>query len=155
VQVPSRCNPNGLDKIHGPKVKNGGTTLRQILDVQLFWLFLLILDEFRHGTSCLVVIISLHFQGVQEHPNSMSYATWALILMWTTPGWVRLWILNLFWQFWSNLILVRPGTGAIGNLISSYLRAYVECPNPIWYVSCTSIWSQGGPRLRVWLEVKL
>jgi hypothetical protein len=34
VQVPTGCNPNGLDMIHGPKVKNG--TPRQILDIQLF-----------------------------------------------------------------------------------------------------------------------
>jgi hypothetical protein len=36
VQAPPICNPNGLDTIHGPKAKNGGTTPRQILDVQLF-----------------------------------------------------------------------------------------------------------------------
>jgi hypothetical protein len=31
VQVPSGRNPNGLDTIHGPKAKNSGAAIRQIL----------------------------------------------------------------------------------------------------------------------------
>jgi hypothetical protein len=155
VQVTPGCNPNGLDTIHDPKAKNGGVAQRQILDVQLLQWFLLILDEFGYGTSSINFFISLPFQGVQECPISMSYATWASVLMWIVSGWVRLWILNLFQKFWSNLILFGPGTGAIENFISSSFRAYVERPNLILYPSCTSIWSQGGPELWVGLEVKL
>jgi hypothetical protein len=36
VHVTTGHNPNGLDTIHGPKLKNGGATPRQILDLQLF-----------------------------------------------------------------------------------------------------------------------
>jgi hypothetical protein len=133
------CNPNGLDTIHGPKAKYGGVAPRQILDVQLFRRFLLILDEFGHETSSIGKVISLHFHGVQELPNWMLYATWESVLMWATPIRVGLWILKLFHQFWSNLILLGPGTGAIGNFTSSSFCAYVERPNLILYVSCTSI----------------
>jgi hypothetical protein len=77
VQVTPGHNPNGLDTIHDPKAKNGGVAPRQILDIKLFRLFLLILDDFRHGTSSIGNPISLPFQGVQERPNWMSYATWA------------------------------------------------------------------------------
>jgi hypothetical protein len=52
-------------------------------------------------------------------------------------------------------ILFGPRTSSIGKFILSSFRAYVERPNPIWYASCTSIWSRGGPGLRVGLEVKL
>jgi hypothetical protein len=74
VQVPPRRNPNGLDTIHGPKAKNGGIAPRQILDVQLFWRFMLIPDEFGHGTSSIGKNISLPFHRTQECPNWMSYA---------------------------------------------------------------------------------
>jgi hypothetical protein len=73
VQVPSGCNLNELDTIHGPKAKNNGTAPRQILDIQLFHRFPLIPDEFGHGTSSIGTFISLYFQGVQEHPNWISY----------------------------------------------------------------------------------
>jgi hypothetical protein len=72
-------------------------------------------------------------------PNWMSYATWASVLIWTAPGQVGIWILKLFWQFWSNPILVECGNNAIGKLISSSFHAYVERPNLISYASCTSI----------------
>jgi hypothetical protein len=62
VQVPPRRNPNGLDTIHDPNVKNGDTTLRQIMDVQLFRRFLLISDEFRDGTSSVGKVIFVPFQ---------------------------------------------------------------------------------------------
>jgi hypothetical protein len=68
---------------------------------------------------------------------------------------VGLWLLKLFQQFWSNLILVACRTSVIGSFISSSFHGYVERPNPMSYASCTSIWSWGGPRLRVGLEVKL
>jgi hypothetical protein len=64
VQVPHGHNPNGLDTIHSSKAKNGGATLRQILDVQLFQRFLLIPSEFGHVTSSIGKVISLPFQGV-------------------------------------------------------------------------------------------
>jgi hypothetical protein len=51
--------------------------------------------------------------------------------------------------------LVGSATDAIGKIISSYFRAYVECPNLISYAFCTSIRSQGGPELRVGLKIKL
>jgi hypothetical protein len=38
------------------------------------------------------------------------------------------------------------------NFISSSFCAYVECPNLIWYVSCTSIFSRDGHVLQVGLE---
>jgi hypothetical protein len=41
------------------------------------------------------------------------------------------------------------------NFISSSFCAYVECPNLIWYVSCTSIFSRDGHVLQVGLEVRL
>jgi hypothetical protein len=90
MQVPHGCNPNGLDTIHIPNDKNGGATSRQILDVQLFWLFPLISDKFRPKTISIGNIILLPFQGVQERPNWMLYAKWASVLMWTTPRWVGL-----------------------------------------------------------------
>jgi hypothetical protein len=40
---------------------------------------------------------------------------------WTS--WTR--ILKFFQQLWSNLILVGPGTGSIGNFTSPSFRAYV------------------------------
>jgi hypothetical protein len=135
--------------------KNGGEAPRQIMDIQMFQQFPLFADELRHRTSSSRNFVSLPFQGVQELPDWMSYATLASVLMCTSPGWVGLCILWLFQQFKSNLILVRPGTEAIGTFISFSFREYVECPNPILYVSCTSIWSRGGPGLLVGLEVKL
>jgi hypothetical protein len=75
VQITSGCNPNGLDMIHGPKAKNDGAALRQILDVKLFQRFPLIPDDFGHRTSSIGNVISLTFQGVQKLPNWMSYAT--------------------------------------------------------------------------------
>jgi hypothetical protein len=155
VQVPLGRNPNGLDTIHGPNAKNDGTTPRQILNVQLFWRFPWITVEFGYGTSSIRKAISLPFQGVQELPNWVLYAACTLVLMWTAPRQVGLWILKLFRHFCSNPILVGPGTGAIGNFISSSFCSYVEHLNPIPYASCASIWSQCGPGLRVQLEVKL
>jgi hypothetical protein len=38
-----------------------------------------------------------------------------------------------------NPILVGPGTSAIGNLVSSSFRTYVECSNMMSYASYTSI----------------
>jgi hypothetical protein len=96
VQVPSGCNPNGLDMIHGPKAKNGDATPRQILDVQLFRRSPLTPDEFGHGTSSIEKVISFPFDGVQEHPNWMLYMTCGSVLIWTAHGQVGLWILNLF-----------------------------------------------------------
>jgi hypothetical protein len=90
-----------------------------------------------------------------ECPNWMPYTTWASVWMWTAPGRVELWILNLFRQLWSNPILVRLGPGSIENFILSYFRVYVKCPNPISYASYTSISSWGGLWLWVGLEVKL
>jgi hypothetical protein len=138
VQVTPGHNPNGLDMIHGPKAKHGGATSRQIQDIKLFWWFPLIPDDFRYGPSSIGNTISLPFQEVQERPNWMSYATWASALIWTAPWRIGLYILKLFRQFWSNLILDVPGTSAIGKVISSSFRAYVERPNLIWYASCTS-----------------
>jgi hypothetical protein len=154
VQVPLGCNPNGLDMIHGPKVKNSGAAPRHILDVQLFWWFPFIPDEFWHRTSYTKNTISLPFHRVQERPDWMSYATWASVLKWTTPRWVGLWILKFFWQFCLNLVLVGHGTSSSRKDISSSFHAYVERPNPISYGSCTSIWSRDGPRPRVGLQVK-
>jgi hypothetical protein len=79
THVTPGCNPNGLHTIHGPKAKNGGAAPRQIEDVQLFQLFLLIPDDFGHGTSSIGNVIPLPFQGVQECPNWMSYMTWASV----------------------------------------------------------------------------
>jgi hypothetical protein len=64
LQVPPRCNPDGLDTIHIPKVKNGGAAPGQILDVQLFQRFPLILDGFVHGISSIrnVTYLILPFQ---------------------------------------------------------------------------------------------
>jgi hypothetical protein len=129
----------GLDTIHGPTTKNCGAAPRQISDVQLFRWLPLISDEFRHGTSSIGNFISLSFQWVQKRPNWMAYATWASVLMWTTLGRVGLWIFKLLWQFWSNPTLVGPGTGAIGKVISSSFRSYVERPNLISYVLGTSM----------------
>jgi hypothetical protein len=103
----------------------------------------------------LAKVISLPFQGVQECHNWMSYATCTSGSIWTDPGWVGFWISNLFWQFWLNPILFGHGTRTIRKLVSSYFRAYVELPNLMLYASCTSIWSRGGPGLRVGLRVKL
>jgi hypothetical protein len=139
MQVTTGCNPNGLDTIHGLKIKNGSAAPRQILDIQLFQWFPLIADEFRYGTSSIGKDISLPFHGVQEHPNYMLYATWASFFMWISPEWVGLCILKLFRQLWSNLILFGHGTYDIGNFISSSLGAYIERLNPISYVSCTLI----------------
>jgi hypothetical protein len=97
----------------------------------------------------------LTFHGVQERPNWMSYVTWASILIWPASRWVGLWIWKLFQQLWPCAILVWPGTDAIGNIVLSSFRSYVERPNPMLYVSCTSIWSWGGPGPWVGLEVKL
>jgi hypothetical protein len=133
-----RCNPDGLDMIHGPKAKNGSGP-RQILDVQFFERSLLISDEFGHGTSSIGMYISLPFQAAKERPNWMLYATWESVLIWTTPRRVGLWILKLLLQFWSNPILVGHGTDFIGNLMSSSFCPYVEHPNLMSYASCTSI----------------
>jgi hypothetical protein len=86
VHIPPGCNPNGLDTIHGPKAKNGGTTQRQILDVQFFRRFPLIPDEFGPSTSSIRKDIPLPFQEVQGRTNWMSYMTWTLVLIWTAPG---------------------------------------------------------------------
>jgi hypothetical protein len=59
----------GLGMIHGTKAKNGDVAPRQILDGQLICVFLLIPDEFGHGTSSIGMVISLPFQRLQEHPN--------------------------------------------------------------------------------------
>jgi hypothetical protein len=64
MQVTPECNPDGLDMIHGPKAKNGGATLRQILDVKLFRRFPFILNDSRHATSAIGKAISLTSQGV-------------------------------------------------------------------------------------------
>jgi hypothetical protein len=69
VQVPPGHNPIGLDMIHDPKAKNGGTTPRQILDIQLFRQSLLISDEFEHGTSFIRKSISLPFQKSLRMPQ--------------------------------------------------------------------------------------
>jgi hypothetical protein len=86
IHLPHRCNPNGPDTIDGPKAKNGNTAPRQILDAQLFRRSPLIPNELRRGTSSIRKYMSLPFHGVQEHPNWMSYATWASVLIWTAPG---------------------------------------------------------------------
>jgi hypothetical protein len=86
VHVPTGRIPNGLDVIHGAKAKNGDVAPRQILHIRLFQRFPLIPDEFGHGTSSIRSFISLPFQGVQERLNWVLYATWASVLMWTTPG---------------------------------------------------------------------
>jgi hypothetical protein len=39
----------------------------------------------------------------------------------------------------SNPILVGCGASSIGKIILSSFHAYVECPNLMWYASCTSI----------------
>jgi hypothetical protein len=77
----------------------------------------------------------------------MSYVTWTSVLMWTTPGQVGLWKLNLFWQLWSNSILVGLVTSAIGNVISSSFRAYVEHPNQRSYAYRVLSLMKGGPGL--------
>jgi hypothetical protein len=110
VHVTPGCNSNVLDTIHDTNAKNGGAVPRQILDVQLFQRFLLILHDFGHGTNSIVKAISLPFEGVQEHLNWMSFVNWALVLIWTVPGCVGLCIFKLFQQFCSNPILVGPKT---------------------------------------------
>jgi hypothetical protein len=85
--------------IHDPKAKNDGSTPRYILDIKLFWWFPFIEDEFGHEASYIEKVISLPFQGVHECPDYISYGIWSLVLMWTTHGWVELWILKLFYQF--------------------------------------------------------
>jgi hypothetical protein len=64
VHIPPGPNPNGLDKIHGPRAKNDGATPRQIMAVQLFQRFLLLPDEFGQGTCSIGNIISLPFHRV-------------------------------------------------------------------------------------------
>jgi hypothetical protein len=66
--------------------KNGGEAPRQIMDIQMFQQFPLIADELRHRTSSIRNFISLPFQGVQELPEWISYATLASVLMCTSPG---------------------------------------------------------------------
>jgi hypothetical protein len=61
----------------------------------------------------------------------------------------------LFRRLQPTPILVDHGTGGIGKIISLAFHAYVDDPNQRSDTSCTSIWKQGDPGLRVGLEVKL
>jgi hypothetical protein len=77
---------------------------------------MLIPDEYGHGTSSILKDISLSFQGVQEHPNWMSYATWASVIIWTAPRQVGLSILKLFRKFWLNHIYLDVGPVPLESL---------------------------------------
>jgi hypothetical protein len=85
-KYPLGHNLNGLETIHGPKAKNGGAAPRQSLEVQLFQRLSFIPFEFGYVTHSIGKVTSLPFHGVQECPNWMLYATWAFVLMGTTPG---------------------------------------------------------------------
>jgi hypothetical protein len=157
VQVPPGHKPNGIDMIHdtrcksqkrrhNTKIDSGHPIILMILiDSEWIW----ICDQFQWKSYLLT------FPRSRRTPQLDVVYDLSVSFNVTAPRWVGLWILNLFWQFCSDPILIGPKTSTIGTFISSSFRAYIEHPNPISYTSCTSIWSRGGLILWVGLEVKL
>jgi hypothetical protein len=58
----------------------------QILDVNLFWRFLLTREEFWHETSSIGRFMKLRFQPYMQHPKLTSYGTWASFFVRAAPG---------------------------------------------------------------------
>jgi hypothetical protein len=70
--------------IHGPNMMSQHLDSSWKLDLFCqFWSTQILVG---YETGPVGKIISLYFQRIQEHPNWMSYATWASILRWSTRG---------------------------------------------------------------------
>jgi hypothetical protein len=71
----------------GPEThQTGDTAPWQILDVNLFRRFLLTQDEFWHDTRAIGSSMKFCFQPYIERTKPSPYATWASVLLRTTPG---------------------------------------------------------------------
>jgi hypothetical protein len=85
AQVTPGCNPNGLHTIHGPKGQKLWCNTKIDSGRPIVSIISVIPDDFGYGTSFIGNFISLPFQGVQERPNWMLYATWTSVLIWKAP----------------------------------------------------------------------
>ena len=70
----------------GQRPENCSASPRQILDFNLYELFLLTPDEFGNETGAIGKVIFLSFRGYKERLDRSPYATWAAVLVRSAPG---------------------------------------------------------------------